>query len=51
MQPAIERSLINEVEEKLIVLPSLWPDDMGIETIEVSQNSHFGCTDRKSCSF
>ena len=28
----------------LFVLPSLWSDDMDIETIEVFQNNHLGVT-------
>ena len=43
--------MITEVEEKSFVLPSLWSDDMDIETIETDfQNSHLGGTDQKICS-
>ena len=38
-------------QKEVIILPFLWSDDMDIETIEVFQNSHFGGTDQKSCSF
>ena len=31
--PAIEQSLITEVDEKPYCSPSLWSDDMDIETI------------------
>ena len=47
----IEQSLIIYVGEKLIVVPSLWPDDMDIETTEVFQNSQLGGADQRSCSF
>ena len=46
----IEVSLIIEVEEKNIVLPSLWFDDVDIEIREVFQNSHLKGTGQKSCS-
>ena len=36
-------------KKNLIVLPSLWSDDMDIETIEFFQNIHFGGTDQKGC--
>ena len=38
-------------KNNLIVLLSLWSDDMDIETTEAFQNSHLGATDQKSCSF
>ena len=50
IEPTTEQSLIIEVEV-LIVLPSLWSDDMDKKTTEVFQNSHLGCTDQKSCLF
>ena len=37
-------------KKNLIVLSSLWSDDMDIKTIEVSQNSHLGGTGQRSCS-
>ena len=38
-------------KKNLIVLPSLWSDDMDIEIIEVFHNSHLRGTDNKSRSF
>ena len=46
-----EQILIIKVEEKIIVLLSLWSDDMDIETIKVFRNSHLEGTDKQSCSF
>ena len=37
--------------KKLLVLPSLWSDDMNIGTIEVFEISHLGGTDQRSYSF
>ena len=31
----------------LYFFSSLWSDDMDIDTIEVFENSHLGCTDQK----
>ena len=45
----MDRSLINEVEEKPYP-PSLWSDDMDIETIEVFRYSQLEGTDQRSCS-
>ena len=38
-------------KKHLIVIPSLWSDDMDIETIEAFGNSHLGGTDQTSSSF
>ena len=46
-----EGSWIFEVKEILIVIPSLWSDDMYTETIERFGNSHHEGTDQISCSF
>ena len=47
----MDRSLINEVEEKPCCPPSLWSDDMDIETIEVFRYSQLEDTDQRSSSF
>ena len=46
-----EQILMIKVKEKIIVLLSLWFDDMDIETIKVFRNSHLEGTDNQSCSF
>ena len=49
-EPTIEQYLIIK-KKNPIVLPSRWPDDTDIETIQVFLNSHLGGTNQKSCSF
>lgn len=42
---------IIEVEGNLINLPSLWSDDMDIDTLDVFQNRHLGGPDQKSVQY
>ena len=50
IEPTIERSLIIELQEKPYCFPSLWSDEMDIETIEVFQNNHLGVSEGKALS-
>ena len=45
----MDQSLIIEVEKKNILLPSLWSDDMDIESMEVFRNKQLEVTG--SCLF
>ena len=49
--PTIEQSLIHLKKKNLIVFPSVWSDDMDIETVETFQNSHLGGIYQKNISF
>ena len=51
MKPMIEQSLFTEMKVNLIALPSLWFDDMYIETIELFEKSRLRGNDQRSCSF
>ena len=49
IDPTMDQSLIIEVEKKNILLPSLWSDDMDIESMEVFRNKQLEVTG--SCLF